>query len=369
VVAATTSQLDRLGSLARLSRTGRATRDGLDATLDTSHAAVIDAAGTVAAAEHRVDRLAGEQTAHDRFDTSESWRHDAITTALDRLDAHWTDVALACVRADQTLAYGIDPLRLAHDRLAGQLAAIHATLPADRDPERRAARTDVTTAIAQRHDAERQLAAATARHTELTTRRWPRRDSAAIGGAADDVDRARTTLDRAEVTQTAARARLVDLDAHQKSRQQALELTAPERRRLTADVELVDDAFDRTRPQRVRDLAQRPSPWHVELLGPAPASPAARAVWLHSAHRIEAHLDRQPGHGPVWRQLCHDLADTAQLCAVAEHYLRLDGDAEHVSQWAHIADIAVELHDDLIAQRELVERRTTDRGIGLELGL
>ena len=93
-VAAATAQLDRLGPFAGVTRAGRASRHHLETDMDTGHAAIIDAAGAVAAAQHHVERLDGDQAAHDTFQRDEAWRHHAIATARDRLDAHWTDVAL-----------------------------------------------------------------------------------------------------------------------------------------------------------------------------------------------------------------------------------------------------------------------------------
>ena len=118
----------------------------------------IDAAGSVATADAEVARLTREQAAHDRHEHDHGWRRDAIDNAWEQLDQHWTDVALACVRADQTLAYGVEPLRIGRQHLADQLATIEASLPPDRSHERRHARTTLRTHTTARYDAEQQLA-------------------------------------------------------------------------------------------------------------------------------------------------------------------------------------------------------------------
>ena len=303
-VAAATAQLDRLGPFAGVTRAGRASRHHLETDMDNGHAAIIDAAGAVAAAQDHVERLDRDQAAHDTFQRDEAWRRHAIATARDRLDAHWSDVALACAHADQPLAYGPDPLRLAHHRLSGQLAALDATVPADRQPALEAAHRDMSAAITAHRAAAAELIAARDDHAELARRRWPRRDPAAIGRAADrctgretDTRPCRRHRDRRSRAPHA-------LDDHQHGRRRALHASAPERRRLTVDIELVADALDRTRPARVLDLARQPSPWQVELLGPVPNSTAGHAVWCHAAHQLETHLDYRGDSGPAWDRLC-----------------------------------------------------------------
>jgi hypothetical protein len=366
----TAAQLDQLRTFAGLTRSGRTERGRLETELNTGQAAAIDAAGRLRAAQQRVERLSAEQAAHDEYGGTHRWRRDAISAAVDRLDAHWTDVSLACVGADQPLAFGIDPLRLAHRRLTRQIAALDATLPVDRETQRRTARTDVTTAVQKRHEAERTLAAAQARHNELSEKRWPRRDSNAIGRAADLLDRAHNGLDQARDRETATRARLAGLDGHQKARRQAVVVITPQRRQLTAAIERIDAALDCARPDRVLDVAGQPSPWHVELLGQVPTNPAAVAVWCHAANRLEAHLDYHPARGHAWQDLCHDLADTPDLCAVAEQYLRLDVPANHPHDWAQVASRAEELADQLSTERyRAIRGPELERGIGLDLGL
>ena len=116
--------LNELGVLASLTRHGRAERRVLDDRLHNRQVAAIEVAGPVATPEARVERLHREQAAHDRHQREHDWRRDATHNATERLTQHWTDVALACVRADQTLAYGVEPLRIGRRHIARQLAKL-----------------------------------------------------------------------------------------------------------------------------------------------------------------------------------------------------------------------------------------------------
>lgn len=125
--------------------------------------------------------LTDERADHDHHEQEHAWRRGAIDAAWDQLDGHWTDVALACVRADPPLADGVEPLRLGRRYLTEQLARIEAALPRDRGSDRDLARTEARAAISARAAAEQQVAAARVALAEQTGRRWPRRDSIAIG--------------------------------------------------------------------------------------------------------------------------------------------------------------------------------------------
>jgi hypothetical protein len=318
----TRADIDNLGPIRSLSRAGRAERRQLEGRLSGEQRAVIDAAGAVARAEHRVERLERDQEAHDQFERTEGWRRHAIVAAEDKLDGHWTAVAVDCCRAEQPLAYGVEPLRLAHRRLTGQLANLDASLPADREAERRTARTRLVEAVTDRRAAERELVDATRQHERLSTQRWPRRDSDAIGRAADRVQHAHEHLDCAYQTEEASRARLGGLNAHQQERRRALNATAPERRELATALTVIDDALEGSQSERVMALLDRRAAWHNELLGPVPPTSAGRAVWCDAAHRLESHLDRYGHGGHGWTDLSHDLAQTLELCVVADSYPR-----------------------------------------------
>jgi hypothetical protein len=340
--------LDRFGPLRSLQRGHRAERRQLDDRLAADQEAVIDAAGAVTRAEHRVQRLEGDQRRHDRFEHSEGWRRDAIATAIERLEAHWTAVAIACCRSDDPLAFGVEPLRLARHRLTDQLVDLDASLPAGRDTEQRDARSRLTETINERRAAEQDLTTAISHHQRLLRQRWPRRDPAAIGAAADHLSRAHDRLDQARNAEADAGARLSELDEHQDQRRQALHATAPRRAELTGDLALVDTSLDQTRPDRVLAAVHQPASWQVELLGPVPGRPAARAVWCDAAYRLETHLDRHAGDERAWRQACEAGVDTPELCAIADQCLQLNAPATHIDEWSRAAERARVLLDELL---------------------
>jgi hypothetical protein len=363
--ASTGADIDNHGPLRTVSRAGRAERRQLEDRLPAEQQAVIDAAGVLARAEHRLEQLEREQRRHDQFERTEGWRRDAIAISIDRLDGHWTAVASACCRADDPLAFGVEPLRLAHQRLNGQLARLDASVPADRAVEQRSARSRLVEAVAERQAAERELVDATHQHDHLSRQRWPRRDSHAIGAAADRIDQARHRLDRAHATEGQSGARLDRLNTHQQERRQALTATTPQRRELLVDLALIDTSLERTRPERVLKALGQPASWQVELLGPAPRTLAGRAVWSAAAHRLEAHLDHHTGTERGWRQVWDDVADTPELCALADRYLHVDR-LGGPQQWTRAAERAGELH---LAHVAPVPHELGGCGVGLDLGL
>ena len=224
-LAATQHALDRIGPFAALTRRGRAQRSDLEEDLLARQARSVDAAGSVATAEVRVACLTGEQAAHHRHEQEHGWRRGAIDDAWERLDQHWTDVAVVCVRADQPLAYGVEPLRIGRQHLTSQLVAIEAALPQDLSYDRDIARTQARAATRARAAAEQQVAAAEAALDEQTDRRWPRRDKIAIGRCTDQLHAARQQLLDARHTESTARARFGDLDQHEQDRSAALAAT------------------------------------------------------------------------------------------------------------------------------------------------
>jgi hypothetical protein len=90
-------------------------------------------------------------------------------------------------------------------------------------------------------------------------------------------------------------------------------------------------------------------------------------VWCAAADRLETHLDHHTGAQRGWRQVCDEVADTAQLCTVADRYLHDDrlpvGGPQH---WARVAERARDLH---VAQLAPIPHELDDRGVGLDLGL
>jgi hypothetical protein len=357
--------LDEIGVLAAFTRHGRAERRALDERLQSRQAAAIDAAGPVAKSEARVERYTREQAAHDHHEQQHGWRRGAIEDARQRLDQHWTDVALACVRADQTLAYGVEPLRIGRQHLAGQLAQIEASLSPDRRDERDRARMALRTQTAATRHAERQLADRQGVLDDELRRRWPRRDKTAISEATSDVDDARRRLAENQRIEAEARGHLTDLNRHQKDREAVLAATAAERHALDRDISQLDAALARTRVDRVLQLASRPTQLHLDVLGPVPAGAAGRAVWCHQASRLEHHLDHAGGNDATWHRLVENLSVTPTLARIADRRNAIQPDHQlRPTDWAPITEHAAVIHAATIEHA-----RPAHRGLELELGL
>ena len=358
--------LDEIGVLASFTRHGRVERRALDDRLHNRQAAVIDAAGPVAAALARVERLTREQAAHDQHERQHGWRRDAIDNAREQLDQHWTDVALACVRADQSLAYGVEPLRIGRRHLAGQLATIEASLPPDVSHEHDNARKTLRTRTVARHDAEQQLAHREAVLDEELGRRWLRRDKTAIGQATDDVDAARRYLAESRSSEAEARGSLTDLNYRQKARAGALADTATERHTLSRDLGQLDTGLHLTRVEHVLQLADHPTQLHLDVLGPAPAGAAGRAVWCHQARRLEHHLDHATGNDSTWQRLVHDLRVTPTLTQLADRHIAIQPHQQlRSADWAHITEQATAI----LATTVEHSRPAPQHRLELELGL
>ncbi len=364
-LAATQHALDGIGPLAALTRRGRAQRSDLEEDLVARQARGVDAAGSVATAEVRVARLTGEQAAHDRHEQEHGWRRGAIDDAWERLDQHWTDVALVCVRADQTLAYGVEPLRIGRQHLTSQLVAIEAALPQDLSYDRDIARTQARAATRARAAAEDHVAAAEAELDEQMARRWPRRDKIAVGRCTNQLHAAHQQLLGARHTESTARARFDDLDQHEQDRAAALAATAGDRFELTTAIDQLDSALDRTRTERVLQLVDQPTQLHLDVLGPIPPGAAGRAVWCYQATRLEHHLDHDTGNDGAWHRLVDDLSETPTLARLADRHIRLDREPVHPSHWRQITDHAAALNASTIEQTRHIPQR--DLGIGLEL--
>jgi hypothetical protein len=357
---------EEIGVLAPFSRHGRAERRARDARLHSRQAAAIDAAGPVATALARVERLTREQAAHHCHDRQHGWRRDAIDNAREQLDQHWTDVALACVRADQTLAYGVEPLRIGRRHLAGQLSTIENSLPPDRSGERDTAHETLRARTVARRDAEQQLARTQAALDEQLGRRWPRRDKTAIAQATNDVDAARRHLTESRSSEAKARGHLTELNHHQQARAGALADTATERHALTDAIRQLDTALHLNRVDRVLQLADQPTQLHLDVLGPPPAGAAARAVWSHQAHRLEHHLDHTIGTDSTWQALVHDLSATSTLTRIADRHIAIHPHQQlRPADWAHITEQASAIHATAIEHA----RPATRHGLKLELGL
>jgi hypothetical protein len=358
--------LDEVGLFAPLTRRGRTERRTLEHQLSDRQAAVIAAAGPVASAHAHVERLTREQNAHDRHEREHCWRRDEIDTLRGRLAQHWTDVALACVNADQTLAYGVEPLRIGRHHLADQLDAIEASLPADRSNDHGRARATLRAHTVARQAAELRLTHAQAELDEQLSRRWPRRDKTGIDRSTVEVQTARQQVAETRQVEVEARAHLADLSRHQQARAAALADTATERHALSHDLSRLETALEFTRSGRVMTLVERPTPLHIEVLGRPPVGAAGRAVWCHQAMRLEQHLDHGISAEAAWHSLINDLSATPTLARVADRHIA--NQARHrlgPADWATITEHATTIHAATIEHA----RPVTQHGHEIEFGL
>ena len=358
--------LDGIGMFAPLTRNGRAQRRAFENQLGSRHTAAIDAAGAVATAEAEVARLTREQAAHDRHEQDHGWRRDAIDNTWELLNQHWTNVALACVRTDQTLAYGVEPLRIGHRHLADQLATIEASLPPDHSLERDSARSTLRNHTTARYDAEQQLARSQTALDEQLARRWPRRDKTAINQSTNQVHAARQLVADTQSNENSARRHLADLDRHQKTRATELAATATQRHTLSHDISQLVTALQLTRVDRVLRLADHPTQFHLDVLGPVPAGTAGRAVWCHQANRLERHLDHATRDDATWQRLVDDLSVTPTLARIADRHIAIQHHHEITApDWAPITQHAAAIHAAAIEHAQPAPQR----GLEIELGL
>jgi conjugative relaxase-like TrwC/TraI family protein len=358
--------LDDVGMFAPLTRRGRTELRTLEHTLSDRQSAVIAAAGPFALAQTRVERLTREQHAHDRHEREHGWRRDEIHSLCGRLAQHWTDVAIVCVNADQTLAYGVEPLRIGRDHLAGRLAAVEASLPADRSIEHERARTTLRTHTVARLTAEQRLTHAQATLDEQLDRHWPRRDKTGIEQATTELQAARQQVAETRHVEVEARAHLADLKRHQQTRAVALADTASERHALSHDLGRLDTALQSTRADRVLQLADRPTQLHLDVLGPPPVGAAGRAVWCHQATRLEQHLDHGVSAEATWHSLINDLSNTPTLARVADRHIGIQPHQRlRPADWASITDHAATIHAATIEHA----RPVTRNGPEIEFGI
>jgi hypothetical protein len=273
VAAHSARQLDQLGRLAGLSRHGRDQRrllhDRLEAERERAAAARERYEGTA----ERVERLRQDQDAYERFETAEGGRRGDLVSLGHQLDRHWAAVVVACVVADDPLAYGIGQLRHARSTLEYDRWAIDAA--------------------------------------EGRAQQWTKAE--------------RDLLERLAVL-TEHQDHIADLVA--------------QRQELGTTLAQVDAALDRTRPARVAALAEDPPGHLVQRIGPAPGTPAGRAVWCHHAHDIEADLDRNDGAIPPWTGWSPQTDLARRQIAIADCVLQASNDRPGPTEWAELAQQA-----------------------------
>ncbi len=358
IAAQSTRRLHDLGTLAGISRHGRAERQSLQDKLaaDTERAdAARDRHDQLVA---HLEELRREQDAFEQFEITESWRHAELPRLRDRLDQHWAAVVAACVRADDPLAYGIDKLRHARTTVVADLRNLDAGFPADRSKEFNEARRQLPTVISAKHHAEQSLADGRSTLEEVGRRRWGRQDREAIARANAQVAVAEKRVEHALGAERDLRDHLASLSQHQENRRQAIADTAPQRKDLESTLAQVVTALEQTGPERARALAEDPPPYLVRLLGPAPSSPAGHAVWCHHALRIESFVDRNDGISPPSTLSVRETNRPRQEIAIADRLLETSDYVADPTEWARLAGQAAAHRKE--AHRQMTSKRALD---------
>ena len=277
------------------------------------------------------------QDALERFDATEGWRQGDIPRLRDQLDHHWAQIVTDCARADDPLAYGIDKLRHARFTLQADRTTLDVGIPDDRDSDWQQARRQLPRALRDRHRAETDLADRQAAFHDAGRRRWGRQDHQAITSARAQLAIAELRFREAAGSENGLRDRLAALSEHQRGRSAAIATTARERQRLDAELAQIDAALDFTRPGRVTALADDPPDHLTRRFGPAPTTPAGRAVWCHHALDIEAFADRNDGRSPTWTGWSQQTDRARHEVNLADRALHPSSDRPEPTEWAQLA--------------------------------
>ena len=353
------AELDGLGPLAGLSRQRREQRRVLHDQLERDQQQAAAARDRHTEIADQLDGLRQAQESFRRFETVEGWRRADVVRLHHQLDHHWADVVGACVQADDPLAFGIDKLRHARTTVNSNRRASDAGVPDDRDTEWQQARQQLPGILRDRHQVETAQAESQARLDDASRRRWGRHDHQAIDTAQAQVTVTERRLQEAGA-ERALRERLAVLAEHQDRRHAVIANTAPERKRLDAELTRIDAALELTRPDRVAALAEDSPPHLTKRIGPAPKAPAGRSVWCHHALEIEAVLDRNDGTSPGGWTGWSPQADRARHeIAVAAQVLQASCDGPEPAEWAELARQASIVLDQ--ARRAQHNRATEQR--------
>jgi hypothetical protein len=337
VAARTAAQLDGRGALAGLSRRGRQERHYLQDKLTVDRQQAKHAREGQDEAAARVAALQQEKHVFETFEQTEGWRRDDIPTLHEQLDDHWAQVLIACVRADDPLAFGIDKLRHARATTAAGVGKLDDSIPPDRSREWQEARAQLPSLVRARQEAEAALARSQQGLDEASRRRWGRQDHEAINVAKRQVGMAGQDLEQAVVAERHLGEHLARISSHQQERQQAITDSAPKRQELETAIVQFDAALDHTRPQRAYALLSDPSPDLIKRLGQPPASVAGQAVWCHHALPIEAALDSNDGLSPPWTGWSQQTDRARQEIKIADQLLQVEAGGLNPTERAELA--------------------------------
>ncbi|MDQ3570973.1 MAG: AAA family ATPase, partial [Actinomycetota bacterium] len=292
-------RLEYHNPLTRLRREGRHDHARRMEAMDRASRDVREAREQVEARQARLANLQRAQHRRASFDAAEGWREAKAAEVSRVLSHHWAQASLAVARQSDPLAFGTERLREARATYAADLDRLRASLPRNAGDDVTRAEAEVRRVERNRSDVLHQMQEAERALALASQRRWGRIDRDARETALRRHRWARSGLEGADAGVKQAREHLADVRAQQARYEHALAATASERRELSQAVADLDDALERTRPERVPSLArQEIAPAHlVDALGPLPEGPGPRAVWSALAVEVEAFRDRHPGRG------------------------------------------------------------------------
>ncbi len=385
---------DRLagfGPLASLRRSSRQDRTQVEAWLGRAEGEAERAGARRRTAERHVVELEAGERDRARFVVEHAWRAEQVGAIDAELARHWSAAALAAVRQDDPLAFGIERLRAARATYEENLARLEAALPPDQTHA--VARANQELAGAEQELRQARFAVTEARWgLDVASRRHcGRRDKQALTRSLQATARADDGVAAAAEVEGDARGRLDAELAAQQRRARAMDAVAPERAELTQVLGEFDAVLDDTRAARVAAIAAEPvAPGHlVAVLGEPPADSAGRQAWCGLAYRVESYRDRHPealGHvasgdvaaaigprpgerwqrAPEWDALAGQLGHGVALVAMAVEVTR-PGETmpDEPSSWLELVDQA---RRDLEAQTPTLARGMS-REHGMEISL
>jgi hypothetical protein len=249
--------LNEVGSLARLSRSGRDERRSRVADLDRAKTRLEDAHTAADVASGTVARLERVEVACAHFDTINTWRRDRIAVIDSQLDDHWANAVTAAVQAGDPFVYGVGRLRRAHDTLSRRIADIDSQLPPDWATELERSESDLARARREVIDAHDRLDDGHDALAEVSRRRFGLlRDRPAIERAGAQLRTARDRVDTATQRHDDLRKRVSGLRAHGAARAAAVESVSPERSRLSGDRTVIRDALETLERSHDRSLGR-----------------------------------------------------------------------------------------------------------------
>jgi hypothetical protein len=112
--------------------------------------------------------------------------------------------------------------------------------------------------------------------------------------------------------------------------------------------------------------ADRPTQFHLDVLGPVPTGTAGRAVWCYQAHQLEHHIDHGTRTEAEWQRLLDDLSVTPTLADIADRRVAIQPHHQLCSSdWAPITEQVAAIH----AATTEHARPASHHGLEIEIGL